>query len=300
MEQTIDQSNDNPHTPSQQPLLSIDQFEIGRKLSHGKIGHVYLARVRDVNFVVALKVMNKCDIMEQQLEQQLQREISIQARLNHPNILKLYTYFHDDNRVYLVLEFAAQGELCKVIKHVGRFSDRLASRITRQLIDALQYCHERSIIHRDLKSENILLDHWGNIKLSDFGCSIKSETLRGTRCGTPDYLPPEIIAGEQYDHRVDLWCLGVLTYEMLVGRPPFEQRQSEEWLTSFDRDASIDKLTTKIDTVCHFRLPPILSPFAADFISALLRRKPADRMSLHEARRHSWILLYADDSVVRS
>lgn len=126
----------------------MERFDIGRKLAQGKTGNVYLARIREHNFIVALKVLNKVELTKQKLQLQLKREIEIQAKLSHPHILKLYSYFYDETRVYLVLEYAPKGELFRVLKKAGRFPDRLASRVIKQVIDALEYCHAHQVIHR--------------------------------------------------------------------------------------------------------------------------------------------------------
>lgn len=258
--------------------MTIGDFEIGRKLAKGKIASVYVAKTRKENFIVALKVLDKNEIIKLNLQLQLKREIEIQARLRHRNILQLYGYFFDEHRVYLVLEYAPKGELFRLLQRIGRFNDQSASRIISQVIDALEYCHKNNVIHRDIKPENILISYNGDIKLSDFGWSVHSSGIRQTQCGTLDYLPPEIVCNQKYDHRVDLWCLGVLTFELLVGHPPF--------LTK-------DTLETRIlIKQCQFDIPQHVSPYARNFIISLLKVSPLKRMSLIEAKQHLWIMLY--------
>ncbi|CAO2627091.1 Zinc finger protein 264 [Lemmus lemmus] len=217
-----------PSTSTRRPF-TIDDFEIGRPLGKGKFGNVYLARLKENHFIVALKVLFKSQIEKEGLEHQLRREVEIQAHLQHPNILRLYNYFHDARRVYLILEYAPRGELYKELQRNHVLDEQRAATIIEELADALTYCHEKKVIHRDIKPENLLLGLRGEVKIADFGWSVHTPSLRrDTMCGTLDYLPPEMIEGRTYDEKVDLWCIGVLCYELLVGNPPFESSTHNE------------------------------------------------------------------------
>ncbi|XP_058386436.1 aurora kinase C isoform X3 [Diceros bicornis minor] len=146
--------------------FTIDDFEIGRPLGKGKFGNVYLARLKENHFVVALKVLFKSQIEKEGLEHQLRREIEIQAHLQHPNILRLYNYFHDARRVYLILEYAPRGELYKELQKSHTLDEQRTATIMEELADALTYCHEKKVIHRDIKPENLLLGFRGRRKVS--------------------------------------------------------------------------------------------------------------------------------------
>lgn len=212
-----------------------EDFEFGTKLGKGKFGDVYIAREKRTNFIVALKVLNKIIIRQLKAQKQVIREIKIHSYLNHPNIIKLYGVFHDDDNVYMILEYAPNGELYKEMKSKPnkRFSESQASQYIYQVIQAFKYLHNLEIIHRDLKPEN-LLNCFGRIKLADFGWSVHAPNaaLRKTFCGTLDYVPPEMVQGERYDDRTDNWGIGILTYEFLAGRPPFEKRSRMDTLNS--------------------------------------------------------------------
>lgn len=202
-------------------------FEIGKPLGKGKFGRVYLARERSTGFVCALKVLHKSELTQGKVEKQVRREIEIQSNLAHPNILRLYGHFHDSKRIFLIIEYASKGELYKHLRREQRFPEWKAAQYIAQMAAALKYLHKKHVIHRDIKPENILVGMHGEIKISDFGWSVHApNNRRNTMCGTLDYLPPEMIKpGREenwYSEKVDLWSLGVLTYEFLVGEAPFE------------------------------------------------------------------------------
>ena len=210
----------------------LGMFEIGKPLGKGKFGRVYLAREREHKFICALKVLHKSELQQARVEKQVRREVEIQSNLRHPNILKLYGHFHDTRRVFLILEYAGQGELYRHLQKAARFAEGRAARYVAQMAGALAHLHRKHVIHRDIKPENILVGVHGEIKISDFGWSVHAPGKRRTTyCGTLDYLPPEMVAASggagpggdgSYDERVDLWSLGVLMYEFLVGEAPFE------------------------------------------------------------------------------
>lgn len=176
------------------------------------------------HFILALKCLYKKEIVTGKCEKQVRREIEIQKNLRHPNVLRMYGYFHDERRVFLMLEFAGMGEVYKQLCKYGRFSDRRSSRYIDQLTSALIYLHSKHVIHRDIKPENLLLGINGELKIADFGWSVHAPSnRRKTMCGTLDYLPPEMVRQETHTAAVDLWALGVLAYEFLVGSPPFEE-----------------------------------------------------------------------------
>lgn len=216
---------DKPLVPKQ---FHLGMFEIGRPLGKGKFGRVYLARERTTGFICALKVLYKSELQQGSgVEKQVRREIEIQSNLRHPNILKLYGHFHDSKRIFLILEYAGKGELYKHLRREQRFPEWKAAQYIAQMAAALRYLHRKHVIHRDIKPENILVGIHGEIKISDFGWSVHApNNRRNTLCGTLDYLPPEMIkSGSKdnwYNEKVDLWSLGVLTYEFLVGEAPFE------------------------------------------------------------------------------
>lgn len=168
---------------------------------------MYLAREKDTKFEVALKCMYKertgcteamhpilCDCHRANAEHEIRREIEIQSHLQHPNVLQLYGYFHDQTRFYMILEYAPGGNLYEELLNQPnkRFDEKRAAGYIRSLIDALIYLHERDVIHRDIKPENLMLCRGGILKIADFGWSVRGINSSHTEfCGTPLYLPPE-------------------------------------------------------------------------------------------------------------
>ncbi len=256
---------------------SLNDFEIGKPLGRGKFGSVYLAREKRTKYIVALKVLKKSQLLKSGVEHQLRREIEIQSHLLHNNILRMYGYFYDHKCIYLILEYSPGGELYKKLTARGRFSERVSARYILDLSYALAFCHSKHVIHRDIKPENLLIGAHGEVKIADFGWSVHAPTSRrNTLCGTLDYLPPEMVEGREHDEMVDVWTLGVLLYEFLVGNPPFE---AEGHSATYRRIQRVD-----------LRFPPEVSKDAQDLISKLLRKDPRQRMPLENVARHPWIL----------
>ncbi|KAG8202472.1 IPL1, partial [Candida africana] len=294
---TITSSSSSSHTsPKPQQQLTLDDFEFGKILGKGKLGRVYCVKHKQLGLIFALKVMSKSEIMNLKLEKSLRREIEIQSNLYHINITRLYSWFHDSINIYLLLEYSIEGELYTHLKKLKRFDNIMASNYIFQITQALIFLHQRGIIHRDLKPENIMVSLDNQLKLSDFGWSVqisqnqihnqtqtqktphqkKQKQKRLTICGTLDYLPPEMIESKSHDFSVDIWALGILCYELLVGKPPFE---------AINRNITYEKIA-KVD----IKYPSNLDVDAIDLISKLVVKDPNKRLSLKEVLNHNWII----------
>jgi len=266
----------------QRPWTTKD-FDFGRPLGKGKFGSVYLAREKRSHHqaIVAIKILFKTQLQKAGVEHQFRRELEIQSHLKHPNILRMYGWFHDESRIYLILEYACHGELYKKLKKAGRLDEKLAATYMYQIADALTYLHTKYVIHRDIKPENLLLGAFGEIKIADFGWSVHAPSLkRQTLCGTLYYLPPEMVQNHKHDEKVDHWCIGILCYELLVGRPPFESENAQ------------DTYTKIIVGKCDF--PSHVSLAAQDLIRRLLQKMPINRIDLKDVKNHPWITKNAD------
>ncbi|VVD05974.1 unnamed protein product [Leptidea sinapis] len=151
-----------------------------------------------------------------------EKEYKIQRRLCHPNIIQCYGAYLHENYFFHIQEFAPYGSLMDWIRKLGKFNESCTAYYMREISKALRYCHGLSALHRDIKPDNIVLGVNWIPKICDFGCSVKSPGMRRfTRIGTYDYLTPEIIKREPYSTDIDIYCLGVLCYELLVGLPSF-------------------------------------------------------------------------------
>lgn len=148
---------------------ALEDFEIGRPLGTVKFGRVYLTREKRTHFIVALKVLYKTQLQKASVEHQLRREIEIQSHVHHANILRLYGYFYDQMRVYIILEYAPNGELFTLLRQSDRFDERTSAQYIVKLCDAISYCHSKHVIHRDIKPENSLIGTSGELKIADFG-----------------------------------------------------------------------------------------------------------------------------------
>jgi serine/threonine protein kinase len=187
----------------------------------------------------------------------------------------------------MILEYAPKGELYTLLKSNGKFNDIQAATYINQLADALNYCHSKKVIHRDIKPENLLLGIYGDLKIADFGWSVHAPSSRRTTiCGTLDYLPPEMIEDRPHDEKVDLWSLGVLCYELLVGKPPFETPS---------HDGTYQRIRR-----CEYSFPSFMSPESCDLIRQLLRKSPTDRLPLEGVMSHHWIVKNAKTELTLS
>ena len=213
-----------PDTPTQPAKeWKKEDFTVLKQLGAGRFATVYSAVEKKSNLKVAIKEIPKKLISNHDFQHQVRREVEIHSRLNHPNIIKLFGYFQDNKNIYLVMEFAEGGTLYDLFTVRKRpWTEEEAKPLTYQMLHAVAYLQMRQIIHRDIKLENVLLDAQGNPKLSDFGWAV--HTTGGRRksfCGTLIYLSPEQSRKEEYNCSIDIWSLGILTYEMINGSPPF-------------------------------------------------------------------------------
>lgn len=272
--------------PNVRARWDLRDFHLYETLGRGHFGTVYKARESTTGYLVALKVLKKEDIMKRGMETQLRREIEIQSELSHANILRLYGFFYDEKRIYIILEYAPGGTLYKRLEEKGVFSEKEAAGYIAGTAAALRHCHLKGVIHRDLKPENLLLDARRNVKIADFGWSVHNvrHSRRSTVCGTLDFLAPELCEERDYDFTVDIWSLGILMYEMLYGKPPFEVRKPS---MSEAKDSTMKRI---VEVDLRFPPKPEVSSSAKNLIRALLRKEPARRLSLTKVLTHSWIV----------
>jgi serine/threonine protein kinase len=248
-----------------------------RALGEGAFGQVFKVRHKSTGSLYAIKMISKSKIIQKNMLEQLKRELRIMYSLNHKYIIKLYNHFEDSKNFYLIMELAEGGSLFARLVKVRSFDERTTAQYMKEVALAVQYLHTRepAIIHRDIKPENIFLDRDGCVKLGDFGWSSLNDNVRSTYCGTLDYLAPEMIHRTGHDTRLDLWNLGVLLFELLTGRAPFESKTQEE-------------LFDKIQKV-KVGFPKNFPSSAKDLVKSLLKTNPQDRISIASLLEHPWM-----------
>ncbi len=210
------------------PLISqtLGNYEIVGKLGKGGMATVYRARQRNMQRDVAIKVMSADLAADPEFVARFEREAHVIARLEHPRILPVHDFGHEGELFYLVMRLVEGESLYYRLKR-GPLPLKTAARYLTQIAEALDYAHAEGVIHRDLKPNNILIDQWDNLYLMDFGlakimAATQSLTQTGVVLGTPAYMAPEVWRGEPVDARTDVYALGVILYEMVLGHTPFE------------------------------------------------------------------------------
>ena len=208
-------------------------------IGKGAFGEVWKVSHRQSNKIYVIKVMDKIAIKDQKLSDQINREIEIMYKLNHPHVMKLINHFEDDEKFYLIMPYASKGQLYSLLRRQVRFDQRTAAQYMREVLEAVRYIHSFSpkIIHRDIKPENLLLDENYRVLLSDFGWSnfLDENETRKTFCGTPEYLSPEMAKKTGHNEMVDIWALGVLLFEFLAGYAPFSGSCPKELYTNIKK-----------------------------------------------------------------
>ncbi|XP_014667730.1 PREDICTED: serine/threonine-protein kinase MARK2-like [Priapulus caudatus] len=208
--------------------------------------------------------------------------------LDHPNIVKLFQVIETEKTLYLVMEYASGGEVFDYLVAHGRMKEKEARAKFRQILSAVQYCHQKNVIHRDLKAENLLLDSDMNIKIADFGFSneFKEGTKLDTFCGSPPYAAPELFQGKKYDGpEVDVWSLGVILYTLVSGSLPFDGQNLKELRERVLRG--------------KYRIPFYMSTDCENLLKRLLVLNPAKRTTLENIMRDKWMNIGYEDEELR-
>lgn len=246
----------------------IGKYRLLKTIGKGNFAKVKLAKHIPTGKEVAIKIIDKTQLSPGSL-QKLFREVRIMKTLDHPNIVKLFQVIETEKTLYLVMEYASGGEVFDYLVLHGRMKEKEARAKFRQIVSAVQYCHQKKIIHRDLKAENLLLDSEMNIKIADFGFS--NEFIPGNKldtfCGSPPYAAPELFQGKKYDGpEVDVWSLGVILYTLVSGSLPFDGSTLRELRERVLRG--------------KYRIPFYMSTDCENLLKKFLVLNPARRASL--------------------
>lgn len=263
---------------------TLGDFNIIAILGSGAFGKVYKVKHKVSEKEFALKVVTKNMIRKYKMEKQIENEVRIMYSLAHPNIISLYNHFEDNDNIYLILELSEQGQLYDKIKDKKRLDEKTAAKYLADLVSGLEFMHTRDppIIHRDIKPENLLITASGDLKLADFGWSNFGQGKgRETYCGTPEYLAPEMVKESGHTEKLDLWAVGVLLYELLVGRTPFLPKVVK------DR-ASSEKMLHYNILNGRVKYPNDYPALARDLTSKLLKANPDNRISIDQIKKHPW------------
>ncbi|KAI7800830.1 serine/threonine-protein kinase SIK3-like protein [Triplophysa rosa] len=226
---------------------------------------------------VAIKIVDKTQLDDENLKK-IFREVQIMKMLKHPHIIRLYQVMETERMIYLVTEYASGGEIFDHLVAHGRMAEKDARRKFKQIVAAVYFCHCRNIVHRDLKAENLLLDHNLNIKIADFGFSnlFSRGQLLKTWCGSPPYAAPELFEGKEYDGpKVDIWSLGVVLYVLVCGALPFD-------------GSTLQNLRARVLSG-KFRIPFFMSTDCEYLIRHMLVLEPSRRLSMEQICKNKWM-----------
>nr|CAH7745351.1 unnamed protein product [Callosobruchus chinensis] len=256
---------------------TIGKYKLLKTIGKGNFAKVKLAKHVPTGKEVAIKIIDKTQLTPGSL-QKLFREVRIMKMLDHPNIVKLFQVIETEKTLYLVMEYASGGEVFDYLVLHGRMKEKEARAKFRQIVSAVQYCHQKRIIHRDLKAENLLLDSEMNIKIADFGFS--NEFTPGNKldtfCGSPPYAAPELFQGKKYDGpEVDVWSLGVILYTLVSGSLPFDGSTLRELRERVLRG--------------KYRIPFYMSTDCENLLKKFLVLNPAKRASLETIMKDKWM-----------
>jgi serine/threonine protein kinase len=272
-------------------------YDVLTIIGKGSIGNVYKVSKRefechresaifdwsecvDDNVLYALKEIDLSSCKNKLSKQEMLNEIQLLKKLHHPSIIRIFDVFEDEDNTHLamVLELCQGGDLSQSVPH----SETSCIRILQQVVQALDYLHKQNLIHRDIKSENIMLSKKNStsVKLIDFGLAVHSKKNRSLgRIGSIGHMAPEVLSSQEHSSQADMWSVGVVAFELLTGKQPFGGKTNKEISKnvikgSFDFDASEWKL---------------ISGKAKDFIKQLIVVSPADRMTAAQALEHEWV-----------
>ncbi|XP_037969831.2 serine/threonine-protein kinase SIK2 [Plutella xylostella] len=257
--------------------IRVGFYDIERTIGKGNFAVVKLARHRITKTEVAIKIIDKSQLDASNL-QKVYREVDIMKRLDHPHIIKLYQVMETKNMIYIVSEYASKGEIFDYIARYGRMAEQAARRKFWQILSAVEYCHERRIVHRDLKAENLLLDANMSIKIADFGFSnyYARGSLLATWCGSPPYAAPEVFEGKRYTGpEIDIWSLGVVLYVLVCGALPFD-------------GSTLQSLRDRVLSG-RFRIPYFMSEDCESLIRKMLVLEPTKRYTIEQIKKHRWM-----------
>lgn len=270
--------------------MGLDDFDLLRVIGRGSYAKVFLAEYKRTGKIYAMKVIKKASVNDDEDIDWVQTEKHVfEQATNHPFLVGLHSCFQTESRLFFVIEYLCGGDLMYHMQRKRRLPEDHARFYSAEICLALDFLHERGIIYRDLKLDNVLLDAEGHIKLTDYGMckeGLKTGEQTSTFCGTPNYIAPEMLRGESYDFCVDWWALGVLCFEMMAGRSPFEINENP----SENPDLNTEDHLFQVILEKPIRIPRNLSAKANSLLKGFLQKNPTERLGsmsgLKEIEQH--------------
>eukprot|EP00826_Nyctotherus_ovalis_P019697 TRINITY_DN16103_c0_g1_i4.p1 TRINITY_DN16103_c0_g1~~TRINITY_DN16103_c0_g1_i4.p1 ORF type:complete len:596 (+),score=110.14 TRINITY_DN16103_c0_g1_i4:291-2078(+) len=263
---------------SEPPTTTLEHYYFVKLIGKGAFGKVILGIHILTGKYVAIKAIDKKYMRDKFSRHKVFQEVYILKKVRHANVIRLLEVFEDSDRMLIVMEYAAGGDLLRCVRTKGALEESKVRRVFRQVVYGLGHIHARGVLHRDIKLDNILLDAEGNVKICDFGVSriVGADEVVKEQCGTPAYIAPEIIGNGGYKgFYTDHWSLGVLLYAMLTASVPFRASNMQELL--------------EVIMERRISFPLGMSRLAMDLIKSLLKINPAERLSIPEILEHPWM-----------
>ncbi|XP_015931041.1 atypical protein kinase C [Parasteatoda tepidariorum] len=289
--QDIDQaSNDMALSGSRQ--FTLHDFDLLRVIGRGSYAKVLMVELKTTKQIYAMKIIKKELVaMDDDIDWVQTEKHVFETASNYPFLVGLHSCFQSPSRLFFIIEFVRGGDLMFHMQRQRRLPEEHARFYSAEISLALNFLHERGIIYRDLKLDNVLLDHEGHIKLTDYGMckeGIRPGDTTSTFCGTPNYIAPEILRGEDYSYGVDYWALGVLLYEMLAGRSPFDIVGAAE-----NPDQNTEDFLFQVILEKTIRIPRSISVKAQSVLKGFLNKNPVERLGCHPQSGFSDITSHA-------
>ena len=257
-------------------MSAVGDYVIQQEIGSGSMARIHMAYKKSTGARCCVKVIDKRTIEDAQDMRHLHNEVRLLSELDHPNIVKYIDFYDDKTNFYIFQEFLEGRSLLEMINETNGLSEEICHQLFIQLVSVLSYMHERSVYHRDIKPDNLMFDGDGNMKLIDFGFSkeISINPERGTACGSPAFVAPEVIKREEYSYAADIWSVGIILYLMATGQLPF-------------RDSNVVTLLTMV-VENDLEFPPGIDSELKELLIGMLEKDPSRRLSIKEIKATSW------------
>lgn len=267
----------------------MDNYRLEKVLGQGSYAVVRLAYDKTTNARVAIKTYEKYKLYDIHRRKNVKREIAILSQMDHMNIIKMPTWIETPTQYNLVMEYVSDRSLYSYLKSkpTRRVSESEARNIFKQITAAIDYCHSRSIAHRDVKLENIILDDQSRVKLIDFGFAIACSKERlNVFCGTPSYMAPEIVSKKEYfGPPVDVWSLGIVMFSLICGKFPFKGTDEKDLYRKIAKG--------------QFEIPAEVSHTAKSLLQKILVVNPAERITTRQILQDPWITFQPNSTMTK-